>query len=54
MAGLHGVLPTLNLVQRLTVKHLKTDYRGEIWGRRVPGATNWNPPIEDLTDERGY
>ncbi|MGH7884829.1 MAG: lipase family alpha/beta hydrolase, partial [Thermodesulfobacteriota bacterium] len=54
LAGLHGILPTINLVQRLTVKHLKSDYRGEIWGRRVPGADKWNPPIPDLTVEREY
>lgn len=54
VAGLHGLLPAINLVQRLTIKHLKDDFGGPIWGRRVPGATSWNPPIKDLTDERSY
>lgn len=50
-AGLHGTLPGINLVQRLVVKHLKPDFRGEVWGRRVPGATDWTPPIQGLREK---
>jgi len=50
-AGLHGTLPGINLVQRLVVKHLKDRYRGQVWGRRVPGAAHWSPPIPGLKEE---
>lgn len=39
-AGFHGLLPAVNLVQRLVVRHLWPDYRGPVWGRRLPGATS--------------
>jgi pimeloyl-ACP methyl ester carboxylesterase len=51
-AGLHGILPTINLVQRLVVKHLKPDFRGEVWGRPVPGVDQWAPPIEGLKKKK--
>jgi pimeloyl-ACP methyl ester carboxylesterase len=55
VGGFHGLLPTMNLVQRLTVKHLRPDFRGSVWGRRLPGVAAWRPPIEDLDRaERGY
>ena len=49
-AGLHAALPTMNLVQRLVVKHLRPVFRGEVWGRRVPGAKKWSPPIANLRE----
>jgi len=45
---LHAMLPNLNLVQRLVLKHLRPKFNGKVWGRRVPGAATWNPPIEKL------
>jgi len=53
VGGFHGLLPRVNVVQRLVTKHLNPDYRGRVWGRRVPGARSWNPPIEGL-EERAY
>jgi len=53
LGGLHGLLPRVNLVQRLVTRHLKSDYRGPVWGRRLPGARSWNPPIDGLA-ERSY
>ena len=54
IAGLHGVLPAVNLVQRLTVRHLRSDYRGKVWGRRIPGSADWDPPISDLEEKTEY
>jgi pimeloyl-ACP methyl ester carboxylesterase len=53
LGGFHGLLPRINLVQRLVTRHLRPDYRGPVWGRRLPGARTWNPPIEGI-EERGY
>lgn len=53
VGGFHGLLPRINLVQRLVTRHLQPGYRGRVWGRRLPGAASWNPPIERL-DERTY
>ncbi|MDH3440498.1 MAG: hypothetical protein OEM63_07085, partial [Gammaproteobacteria bacterium] len=50
VGGLHGLLPRINLVQRLVTKHLNPRYRGRVWGRRLPGAQSWNPPIEGLRE----
>ncbi len=44
----HALLPNLNLAQRLTLKHLRPDFRGNLWGRRVPAEASWNPPIKNL------
>ena len=43
LSGFHGVLPTVNLVQRIVLRHLRDDYSGDVWGRRVPGvlAPQW-------------
>jgi pimeloyl-ACP methyl ester carboxylesterase len=38
VSGFHGVLPTVNLVQRLVLRHLRDDYSGDVWGRPVPGV----------------
>ncbi len=54
LAGLHGILPKINLVQKLVIKHLRKGYRGKIWGRRLPGCETWNPPIPNLNEETKY
>lgn len=53
LGGFHGLLPTMNLVQRLTVKHLRPAFGGKVWGRPLPGVANWNPPIDGI-EERDY
>lgn len=53
LGGFHGLLPRVNLVQRLVVKHLRPKFGGEVWGRRWPGAPTWCPPIGKL-QERKY
>lgn len=50
VGGLHGLLPRINLVQRLVTKHLCPSYNGRVWGRRLPGARSWNPPIDGLRE----
>ena len=48
--GLHGLLPTMNMVHRLIVRFLldKDDPYGHTWGRRFPGVPEgeWRPPLE--------
>lgn len=39
LSGFHGVLPTVNLVQRLVLRFLREDYSGDVWGRRAPGVS---------------
>lgn len=51
VGGMHGLLPRINLVQRLVTRHLLPHYRGDVWGRRVPGSDSWKPPIEDLPEK---
>jgi hypothetical protein len=53
LGGFHGLLPRVNLVQRLVTSHLNPALRGRVWGRRLPGAKRWNPPIGGL-EERTY
>jgi pimeloyl-ACP methyl ester carboxylesterase len=53
VGGFHGLLPRVNLVQRLVSKHLQPKFSGEVWGRRLPGSSSWNPPISKL-EERQY
>ena len=50
MAGLHGALPKMNLIHRLALRFLagKEDRYGNTWGRRVPGAPTWEPPLQLL------
>ncbi len=52
VGGLHALLPRINLVQRLVIRHLKADFRGRVWGRRLPGSRSWNPPIRGLQEKR--
>lgn len=46
MAGFHGFLPAVNLVQRIVIRFLKEDYRGHVWGRKPPTVeeNKWSPP----------
>lgn len=50
IAGFHGLLPKVNLVTRLVTRHLRPSFRGEVWGRCVPGVEQWNPPISGLAE----
>ena len=46
--GFHGILPNMNLVQRLLLRFL-TDCNNRYdntWARAVPGVARWNPPIK--------
>lgn len=50
IAGFHGMIPNMNMVHRLIVRHFtgRKDNHGNTWGRSVPGITkeNWKPPME--------
>lgn len=50
IAGFHGMIPNMNMVHRLIVRHFtgRKDSHGNTWGRSVPGITknNWKPPME--------
>ncbi len=57
LAGLHGLLPAMDLVERLVVAHFKGPKNGKgaardgIWGRMppdLPPGTAWDPPIARL------
>ena len=39
VAGFHGTLPTVNLVQRLVVTFLRTGYDSDVWAHPAPGVT---------------
>ncbi|MXX86184.1 MAG: alpha/beta hydrolase [Acidobacteria bacterium] len=43
----HGLLPTMNMVHRLTARFLlgRADRYGNTWGRRLPGVAQWRPPL---------
>jgi pimeloyl-ACP methyl ester carboxylesterase len=51
LGGFHGILPKVNIVQRLVLRHLRPTYRGTVWGRRLPGTNTWNPPIKGLQEK---
>ncbi len=52
LAGFHGILPNMNMLHRLIVRHFtgRPDRHGNTWGRPAPGVSPsaWNPPIVDL------
>ena len=52
LGGFHGILPNMNMLHRLLVRHFtgRGDPRGNTWGRPPPGvATNkWKPPVQPL------
>src|SRR5882672_7446871 len=43
LAGFHGALPTVNLVQRLAIRFLNNSFSGDVEGRPAPGGsgTKW-------------
>jgi pimeloyl-ACP methyl ester carboxylesterase len=47
IAGFHGILPNMNMLHRLIVRHLtgRPDTRGNTWGRPAPGVKKWDPPL---------
>lgn len=47
IGGFHGILPNMNMVHRLIVRHFRggPDTRGNTWGRPAPGVANWQPPL---------
>ncbi len=50
-SGFHSALPNMNLVQRLTISHIKGQQYGDVWGHRPPDldpSTKWDPPIAGL------
>ncbi len=55
LAGFHGILPNMNMLHRLLVRHFtgRGDPRGNTWGRRAPGVAkeNWKPPVWPLKDK---
>jgi hypothetical protein len=56
LAGLHGILPNMNMLHRLLVRFFTgaPDRRDNTWGRSVPGVTKsqWNPPLKLSYKER--
>ena len=46
--GFHGILPNMNLLHRLIVRHFTgaRDTKSNTWGWRAPEADEWNPPME--------
>jgi len=52
LAGFHALLPTMDLLHRLVVRHLtgRPDRYGNTWGRRAPGARAFRPPIPGLRE----
>lgn len=57
LTGLHGLLPTMNMVHRLILRFLlgKDDPYGNTWGRRFPGVAvgEWDPPLPLAARARG-
>jgi pimeloyl-ACP methyl ester carboxylesterase len=47
VAGFHGILPNMNMLHRLIVRHLtgRPDTRGNTWARPAPGVAKWQPPL---------
>jgi pimeloyl-ACP methyl ester carboxylesterase len=53
-SGWHAFMPTMSLVQRLVISHLKGRPEGKIHGRRppdLPQGKKWDPPIEALAEK---
>ncbi len=55
--GLHGMLPAMNIVQKLIVAHFTGRTNPGVWGRRSPelppdrAIDVWDPPIDGLTEK---
>jgi len=52
LAGFHGILPNMNMLHRLLVRHFtgRGDPKENTWGRPAPGvsAKQWRPPVQPL------
>ncbi|MBL28868.1 MAG: hypothetical protein CMM50_15100 [Rhodospirillaceae bacterium] len=48
LAGFHGILPNMNMLHRLIVRHFtgRPDRHGNTWGRPAPGVEAWAPPLD--------
>lgn len=50
LAGFHGLLPNMNLIHRLIVRHFtgRGDQYKNTWGRSLPevGEQQWEPPVD--------
>lgn len=50
LAGFHGLLPNMNVIHRLIVRHFtgRADRYRNTWGRSLPGIgmTQWKPPFD--------
>jgi pimeloyl-ACP methyl ester carboxylesterase len=47
VAGFHGIMPNMDMLQRLIVRHFtgRPDAHNNTWGWPAPGVTQWNPPL---------
>jgi hypothetical protein len=47
VAGFHGIMPNMDMLQRLIVRHFtgRPDAHNNTWGWPAPGVTSWNPPL---------
>jgi hypothetical protein len=56
-AGFHAILPNMDMLHRLIVRHFtgRPDRRNTTWGRPAPGVAGkaWAPPIPRLRNEQG-
>ncbi|MDX2148035.1 MAG: hypothetical protein SFZ23_10980 [Planctomycetota bacterium] len=50
LAGFHGILPNMDMLHRLIVRHFmnRPDHHGNTWGRPAPGVAPeaWEPPLK--------
>ena len=50
VAGFHGILPNMDMIHRMIVRHFtgRADKIGNTWGRPAPGVSDkdWSPPLK--------
>ena len=48
VAGFHGIMPNMDMLHRLIVRHFtgRADRIGNTWGRPAPGVKKWQPPMK--------
>lgn len=48
VAGFHGILPNMDMLQRMIVRHFtdRPDVHGNTWGCPAPGVNDWQPPLK--------
>jgi len=53
IAGFHGILPNMDMLHRLIVRHLtgSPDTHENTWGRRAPGVKTWQPAVQPLKEK---